>query len=156
MNKKGFVLIETIIVLLVVVVCMLALYKAYSFVFLNLKQNNYYDNINDIYKVNIVKKIFNFESIGEGENFHKEEIGACDLCMNYDCGVLLEEENLNINNVIYIRNINSFLNNPQGATNTDIDYIKTLDSTKAYLIIHYENNNKQHYASLPVEDLGGV
>ena len=49
MNKKGFVLLETVIVLLVTVIAMLGLYTTYAFVFKNLKQARKYDNINDVY-----------------------------------------------------------------------------------------------------------
>lgn len=159
MNRKGFVLIETIIVLIVVVLSMLGLYKAYSFVFQNLKQNKYYDNINDVYKVNIFRKAFNsYPSAQEG--FLKVFRDNCSIYMDTNCNALFDSFKNNNNNdyLIYIsENIDDFLNDyGTGKTgnselnNTDINYLKTLESNRAYLIYHYKNinENRDYYASL--------
>lgn len=158
MNRKGFVLIETIIVLIVVVLSMLGLYKAYSFVFQNLKQNKYYDNINDVYKVNIFRKAFNsYPSAQEG--FLKVFRDDCSKYMDTNCNALFDSFKNNNNNdyLIYIsENIDDFLNDyGTGKTgnselnNTDINYLKTLESNRAYLIYHYKNiENRDYYASL--------
>lgn len=148
MNKKGFVLVETIIVLVVVIVSMLGLYKAYSFVFSNLKQNRYYDNINDIYKINIVKKTFT--SGYPSSNYIKIEAVDCTNYMSVDCTDLYTL--LNIDYVIY-NNINIkdvILGTHTDLTNTDINYMKVLQNGHKYLIIHYQKDSKDYYASLSV------
>ena len=54
MKKKGFVLLETVVVIVIVVIAMLGLFRTYLYLFGNLKLNRYYDNINDIYKVGLM------------------------------------------------------------------------------------------------------
>ncbi len=149
MNRKGFVLVETIIVLVVVIVSMLGLYKAYSFVFSNLKQNRYYDNINDIYKINVIKKTFT--NGYPSSNYIKIESVDCTGYMSGDCTDLYTL--LDIDYVIYNNiNIKEVLSGTHtDLTNTDINYMKILQNNHKYLIIHYESDNKDYYASLSMK-----
>ncbi len=149
MKKKGFVLVETIIVMVVVIVSMLGLYKAYSFVFQNLKHNLYYDNINDIYKINVIKKTFiNYPS----GSYIKIARGNCEDYMTEDCTSLYTL--LGIDYIIYNNiNIVDVLSSENNLTNTDKNYIKFLENGHKYVIIHYEKNNKDYYTSLSVGDI---
>lgn len=153
MNKKGFVLIETIVVLLVVVVCMLGLYKAYSFVFEDAKQNKYYDDINDIYKINILKRTFieGYPTIDSG--YVKFEPSECaQYGMSEDCTSLLTE--FKVRDVIYTTmNISEILDshvstNIDVLSNTDIEYMKHLEDNHRYLIIRSSKDGYNYYASL--------
>lgn len=149
MRQKGFVLIETIIVLVVVIISMLGLYKAYSFVSINLKQNMLYDNINEIYKVNIIKKVV---ETYPADNYIKITSANCTNYMISDCTQLYTL--LDIDYVIYNNiDVQSVLASPGTLTNTDKNYIKKLESGYKYLIIHSEKNDKDYYASLV---MGGV
>ena len=147
MKKSGFVLIETIIVLVVVVVCMLGLYKSYSFLFNNLKQNKYYDNINDIYKINSVKKLFltGFPS----DDYIKITTSNCASYMSSDCTQIYAL--LGIDTVFYTGvNIDVVLTSASDLSNTDKNYMKFLENGHKYLIIHYVKNTFDYYSSLAI------
>ena len=54
MNKKGFVLLETIAVLSIICVTLITLYSGYIRIIKNVKIRNYYDNTEYIYKAKLV------------------------------------------------------------------------------------------------------
>jgi hypothetical protein len=58
MNRKEFVFIETIVVLVVVMVIMIGIYSSYSIINRNATKREKYDNINDIYKVNLIMSFY--------------------------------------------------------------------------------------------------
>ena len=53
--KRGFVLVETIIVITVLCFILIALYGAYSRVLVNVNKKSFYDNTEYIYKTNIIR-----------------------------------------------------------------------------------------------------
>lgn len=55
-NKKGFVLIETIIVMSILLIGMILLYSNYNKMILNSGKINYYDNVEDIYTAYYISK----------------------------------------------------------------------------------------------------
>ena len=55
MNKKGFVLIETIVVILVLCVLLIMLYGGYMNVITSVQKKSHYDNTEYIYKTTLVK-----------------------------------------------------------------------------------------------------
>lgn len=149
-RKEGFVLIETIIVIVVVVVCMLGLYKSYSFVFNNLKQNMNYEKINDIYILNAIYKTL--RELPQ-DNYVKITPETCLSYMTEDCEPLFSS--LEIDNLIYISiGAEDLMKDIQadGLSNTDINYISTLQRGYKYLILHYNKNEKDYYASLALEE----
>ena len=138
MDKKGFVLLETVIVLLVTVIAMLGLYTTYAFVFKNLKQARKYDNINDVYKLNVFSTYFN------------ETSEVCQSLMN----------DLEFNYLMYTKtSMDSVLaGNTSGLSNTDINYMKTLEYNFKFLIgVHCNNNDCNgsdiHYVYLKAGEL---
>lgn len=58
-NKKGFVLIETIIVMSVLLIGMIILYSNYNKMIINSSKVNYYDNVEDIYAAYYAYKYVN-------------------------------------------------------------------------------------------------
>lgn len=148
MRKKGFVLVETIIVLVVVLVSMIGLYKTYYSVLNNLNQNKYYDNINDLYKINTLKKTF---INGYPADDYKKILKAdCTTYMSEDCGALYDLFSFDyiIYNSVDVTELLSGVKTD--LTNTDVNYIKYLQDNHKYLIVHYEKNSKDYYASLSV------
>lgn len=151
MKRNGFILVETVIVLVIVIVSMLGLYKAYSFVSINLKQNRYYDNMNDIYKANIIKKAF-IDGLPTG-NYIKLTSSNCGDYISEDCEELYTLMGIDYVIVSNIE-ISSILSGSHtGLSNTDLNYIKYLPAGYKYLMISYEKDNHNYYASLSTGEI---
>ncbi len=56
MKRKGFVLLETIVVITVLCVILIALYGSYSNMLVNVKKKSNFDNTEFIYKTSVVRK----------------------------------------------------------------------------------------------------
>lgn len=142
-DKNGFIFIETIIVLTITMVTLLALYNGYSLIIKSVENRKYYENINDVYKANVVKKMLNTD---------ESNLVIDNNCFNYmdlNCSEILD--NLNISKVLITDNVLNIINN-NDYSNSLRKYVKTLNKDTKYLIIIREDNNKKYYASLK---LGG-
>lgn len=162
MDKKGFVLLETVIVLLVTVIAMLGLYTTYAFVFKNLKQARKYDNINDVYKLYVFYDLKNQSALDSiGGNFVKITPSTCSTYFNETsevCQSLMND--LEFNYLMYTKtSMDSVLaGNTSGLSNTDINYMKTLEYNFKFLIgVHCNNNDCNgsdiHYVYLKAGEL---
>ena len=88
MKKNGFVFVETIVVLVVLVVGMVSLYAFYNGITANIEKREYYDNISDLYKTEIVRNYINTSSLsGTG----LVEITSSNFIDNTKYSTLLEE-----------------------------------------------------------------
>ena len=145
MNKSGYIFIETIIVLTVTMICLLSLYNGYSLVVKSSTNKKYYDNINDVYKVNIVKKILKSNS--------NDLLINKDNCTNYmDCNLILTD--LEIENVFITDDLTKIINSENKEYKNSLKkYLKTLDNDKKYIIISRKENNNMYYASLKLGDV---
>lgn len=167
MNKKGFVLIETIVVILVLCVLLIMLYGGYMNVITAVQKKSHYDNTEYIYKTTLVKdylleKNINIET--------KTIITICqgkDACLERFTDNYMKEliNQMHINS-IYITNWNPAKigkNNFSGLEATTQNYLNKLDATdeNAYrLIVMYENENSlgktpavYEYASIKIGDV---
>ncbi len=147
MNKSGYIFIETIIVLTVTMICLLSLYNGYSLVVKSSTNKKYYDNINDVYKVNIVKKILKSNS--------NDLLINKDNCTNYmdmNCNLILTD--LEIENVFITDDLTKIINSENKEYKNSLKkYLKTLDNDKKYIIISRKENNNMYYASLKLGDV---
>lgn len=140
MNNKGYIFIETIVVLSITMVSLLVLFNGYSLLTKSAYQKKYFDNINDIYKVNVIKHMMKET---ENVSFVKPE---CNSFMNEDCINVLEK--FNIERVILIDNIESI-----NTTNDNlIKYLNNLEKNNKYIIIERKENNNYYYASLKIKE----
>ncbi len=147
MNKSGYIFIETIIVLTVTMICLLSLYNGYSLVVKSSTNKKYYDNINDVYKANIVKKILKSNS--------NDLLINKDNCTNYmdmNCNLILTD--LEIENVFITDDLTKIINSENKEYKNSLKkYLKTLDNDKKYIIISRKENNNMYYASLKLGDV---
>ena len=152
-NNKGFVLLETAVVLIIVVMAMLGLYSTYSFVFKSLKQSEKYDNINDVYKLNIFYDMRK-ESVLDSLTSNFIKITSSDCTTYFDdshCSNLMSD--LGFSYFIYInKDMDLVLLDPSGLSNTDINYLKSLEFGTRYLVGAYGSDSDMHYVSLKVGD----
>lgn len=155
MNKKGFVLLETIVVLVITVVCMLGLFLTYSFVIENLKQARYYDNIGDVYKLNVLYSILDKDSVSNINNYEIITSANCSSYFENNCADLIDSR-LKFNYlIITTADINSILaSHNSDLKPSDINYFKTLENGYTYLIGFYNNGyqleGNNYYVSLKV------
>lgn len=169
--KKGFVLLETVIVLIVTVISMLGLFLTYSFVFKSLKSEAKYDDINDVYKLNIFFSKMEsrgfpndeFLIINSNSNDSSDIVKSCLFYFDDNCSDLMLK--LEIDYFIYLNSNMDILSNSivkSKLNNTDINYFEKLDHNKSHLIGVYKkgnsecntnNNCEYHYVSLEVGDL---
>ncbi|MEG1558618.1 MAG: hypothetical protein RR228_00725 [Bacilli bacterium] len=140
--KKGFVLVETMVVSLFVVVSLVLLYKSFSAVMVKAKARNYYDNITDIYKLKTLLSDVKTDTITNNSGLL--EITSTSAYVN-DLFPLMKKTLFTENAMLYLLNDSSV----PITTNSLSTYIKTLESSsKKYYIIEYKKDNKYYYASL--------
>ncbi len=153
-DNKGFVLIETMVVLTVTMISLLTLYSAYILILKNAQQKQYYDNINDVYKANVVLNLSEENKLYEFNNTNGYVAYTPSNCsangaMVKDCSELFN--NLDITYAIYTKkgaNINQSDTNI--FVNTFKKYISSIDTNNANLIIIRDVNDKKYYASIVV------
>ncbi len=158
--KKGFVFIETITVLMVLVTVLLSVFLSYQNITSNIDKREYYDNISDIYKTNIIRKRINLESLDKpGVSYISMDTSNCAEYMDSNCASLLEDLDVD---KIYI-NLEK-IGNVSGGNfpNTLKDYLKTIETSrgnamgrdeelfKRMIIVNYKYRDHNYYASLDI------
>ena len=154
MNKKGFVLMETIVVIVVVSVALLTIFSSYNKILSKLRTENKYDTSEYIYITKYIKDYIQDRGIGF-------EVG--DLCSELS-GEICENKNIkdlsldskidnkiitlyNIEKIYLLTNLNEFdkemTNGKKNSSLFDaymIDYITTLDvrDKDKLLIVEYK------------------
>lgn len=145
--KNGFIFVETIVVLTVTMVSLMALYGSYILVMKSAENKKYYDNINDVYKVNIAKKML---LTNPANGIYPQN--KCINIMQSDCtGVL---EGLGVTHVIItdtdsIRDLTR--TNHEVMKNSFKRYLQILstrEKNSKFIIIVRDEDGKKHYASL--------
>ncbi len=172
MKKNGFIFVETIVVLVIVVLALSMIMSSYSLVVRKNNINKYYDRANEIYALYYIMKygttstdnyILPLDSDGNINRFytHRNDCAGTEI-NNYipNCTNVLKDMN-----IIYIGVINSVeyeLNNPDTKyTNGVIEYLKHLQKEKVdddgnkiktkYAIGVFYINKEYYYASLIIE-----
>lgn len=69
MNKKGFILVETIVVILVLCVLLIMLYGGYMNVISAVQRKSYYDNAEYIYKTSLIRDKIIADNFKEYEHY---------------------------------------------------------------------------------------
>lgn len=144
MQNKGFIFIETVIVLVVLSASLIGLYSSFSSVINTLENRKKYDNINDIYKVNIISEILtNVPS----DTYTIIDSSSCQNYMNSDCTEIFNE--LNISEVLLTNtNIQTILNLDIDIPNTMKEYLQTINKNEKSIVARFNRNSENYYASL--------
>jgi len=145
-NKKGFVFIETVIVLVVLVVSLMGLYSMFSHVVTNASRRESYDNINDIYKVNIIKKLLTYDVT---QSYLIIDKTNCSNYMNTDCEFIFEE--LSVEKVLITNmNINELIKLNIDIPNTMKEYLKTINKNNRSIVVGFTREEAKNYSSLEI------
>ena len=137
--KRGFALLETMIVITFVLVSLLLLYKSVNNMYKNTRQNIMYDDVSNIYKTYYLKE---YISLNNDINTNYKELTCNNLNIN-NCLELFKELNLN---KIYIVDVNN-----KNINNANLkEYLNSLNNKdiKYRFIGEFINNKTYSYASL--------
>ena len=150
MTKKGFVFIETIIVIVLLSVGIASMYSLMSNITTDIKMRKYFDNISDLYKTNIIRN--NTNKYLTGSTYLEITKDNCTSYMSSNCNSLLTD--LEVERVVIsFTNLDNIINSDTTLPNSLNEYLKTINSykTNKYIIVNYKYNNKNYYASLEVK-----
>lgn len=150
MTKKGFVFIETIIVIILLSVGIASMYSLMSNITTDIKTRKYFDNISDLYKTNIIRN--NTNKNLTGSTYLEITKDNCTSYMSSNCNSLLTD--LEVERVVInFTNLDNIINSDTTLPNSLNEYLKTINSykTNKYIIVNYKYNNKNYYASLEVK-----
>jgi hypothetical protein len=150
MTKKGFVFIETIIVIVLLSVGIASMYSLMSNITTDIKTRKYFDNISDLYKTNIIRN--NTNKNLTGSTYLEITKDNCTSYMSSNCNSLLTD--LEVERVVInFTNLDNIINSDTRLPNSLNEYLKTINSykTNKYIIVNYNYNNKNYYASLEVK-----
>jgi len=176
LNKKGFMLVESIIVTVVVVTIMTSLYIVFNRVYNNYTKKSTYTNIDGVYALKeIMDFMINTETtnsfmfndlINNNTNYTEITCDTSNASFNDFCNTLVNEHNINNNKIYLVSNNNISLNNlkenVENQTFKDyIDYLMNIgihsvnflgNNTKYthILLLEISYNNINKYAYLPL------
>lgn len=148
MNKKGFVFMETLVVLIVLVLGIVSLYSIYINLSSNIERRKHYDNVSDLYKTDLIRSNFTNTDF-DGNNVLIINSSNCETYMKEDCSSLLI--GLNVNNIyINLTTTKNLYNSNNTFSNSLKEYLKTMYSENytRYIIVNYVYDGINYYASL--------
>lgn len=169
--KKGFVLMETIVVISVLCVILIILYASYSKILIGVQKKSLYDNTEYLYKTSIVRDYL--EDVISNDSYHSDQIYM--YCRNTISASKCYDESITNNfkndlfkmmgvESVYITIWNANEIDPNELTRfeaTTQNYIKTMDPTdeSGYrIIVMFKDQNNEtdkdiyQYASLRFKD----
>ena len=149
MKNKGFVLVETIVVILVLCVLLIMLYGGYMNVISAVQRKSYYDNTEYIYKTNLVKEYFEDSGFSgyDGSSVYIYCQGNSDCLGNGDTYFKSLVTNMRINSIYFTKWFTSDINSGElsDLEATTQNYIKKLDPTKEsgyrIIVMYVDENN---------------
>lgn len=142
MNKRGFVLVETLIVSTIVIISLMSLVVSYNNIINKTNMSQNYDNINDIYKIYYLKKLINTD-----ENNLYITNDNCEEYISPDCINIYNSLNIKY---ILISDGSSDIKSNSNYNNTLNEYLKSnsLISGQKRIIVEFNRFNKYYYASI--------
>ena len=150
MTKKGFVFIETIIVIVLLSVGIASMYSLMTNITTDIKSRKYFDNISDLYKTNIIRD--NVSKNLTGTTYLEITKDNCTSYMSSNCNSLLTD--LEVERVVVnFASLDNIINSDTTIPNSMNEYLKTINTykTNKYIIVNYKYNSKNYYASLEVK-----
>ena len=146
MNKKGFVLMETIVVIVVISVALLTIFSSYNKILRKTKAENKYDTSEYIYMTEHVKKYLSNYSCTKNE--YEMGINSSATPMNHfssSCGFSVTNHPFNIKGIYLVKSVMKAKANDLEKFNANmIDYIRKLDvgENDTLIIVEYQRPAK--------------
>ena len=149
--KKGFALLETLIVITFLMVSLLLLYGTFSNMLSNSKKNILYDNASNIYKVYYVKEYLKLGNLANIETDNIKEI-TCNEIHISGCNNLINK--LEITNMYIAKTDLKDYEKDKFSSNLN-NYLDTLSNKmkeKYRLILEFNTENTLAYASIGINE----
>ena len=146
MKNKGFVLMETIVVIVVISVALLTIFSSYNKILSKVKSENKYDTSEYIYMTSYIKKVLKGCGYSANDIYNVSNTSITEHYSNNSCSIKTKLQNtgIEVDKIYILKNINNFKKNINkatinGVTNTSIknnsqifdaymiDYLKKLD-----------------------------
>ncbi len=146
--RKGFALLETIVVITVLSVSMLTLYKSFAGLVNDSNKSILYDDVRDIYKAYYLKEyllVNNFKSLLDNKNI--KELDCNDLDIS-SCDSLFKEMDIN---KMYVTKYDLKDYDDSKYSSNFNNYINSLSNKGDYkyrFIVEFNNHDTYSYASL--------
>ena len=146
--KKGFALLETMVVVTFLAVSLLLLYSSFRNMINNNKKNVYYDNASYIYEAYYLKEYLDIKNNTKLLKQDIEEI-TCDDFIKDGCKKIIEEFNIKS---MYLAKTNIKEYKESSTLN---NYLNSLSSSSYpyRFIIEIRDGNTYSYASMGIEEL---
>ncbi len=141
--KKGFVLMESIVVILIVTISLLTIFSSYNKILSKLREENKYDTTEYLYMTNQVKKIIQKYNLSPSIFNMKQPSSSTNILKEYKENDTYESllDTYNVKKVYILSNINNLAkDNLKKFDGYIIDYIKKLDTSdeEILLIVEYQ------------------
>lgn len=147
--KKGFVFLETIIVIVLLSTSLIGIYSLTTKITTNIENRKYFDNVSDIYKTKIIREDLQLSKL-VGNDYLNIDKDNCEIYMTDKCATLLDD--LSVNRIIVnFDKISIIKNSTNDFPNSMKEYLNTFkDSESNYVIVNFMYDSKNYYASLEV------
>lgn len=146
--KKGFALLETIVVITFLSVSMLILYNTFAGMVENSKKNILYDDASNIYRVFFLKYYLNVDDLSNLSNISIKEI-TCDDFSLTSCKSLINEMNINKMYIVNY-NIKDFHNNFSSNLNNYLSSLSNKENFKYRFVVEFKCDETYAYSSLGI------
>ncbi len=148
--KRGFALLETIVVITFVMVSLLLLYTTFVNMYNNTQRNIGYDDASNIYKMYYLKEYLNLHNLQDLLNDEDIITLSCDNFNFSSCPSLIDS--LALNNLYLVKyGLKSY--DSEKYSSSFNNYINSLSNHEAYtyrLVGEFLIDNNYHYASIGV------
>lgn len=149
--KKGFALLETLIVITFLVVSLLLLYGTFSNMIGNSKKNILYDNASNIYKAYYVKEYLSLSNLRNIETDNIKEL-TCNEMNISGCEILIDKLNIS---KMYIAKINLKEYGRDKYTSNLNNYLDTLSNksnVRYRFILEFKEQDTLAFASIEINE----
>ena len=89
--KKGFIFMETLIVLVVLMVTVVGMYGMFVRLSTDIENRKYYDNISDLYKTDILRSEINKSKLTSTSSLIEITKNNCSTYMSSSCASIITE-----------------------------------------------------------------
>lgn len=150
--KKGFALLETLIVITFLSVSLLLLYSTFTNMIDNSRKNILYDDVSNIYKAYYTKEYLKLGELTNIETDNIKELTCSDFTIS-GCKNILTKFKVN---KMYIAKID--LKTPDKINISDnlrgyLDTLSNKSNDKYRLILEFKNGEKYSYSSISINEV---
>lgn len=138
MKNRGFVLMETIVVIVVISVALLTIFSSYNKILSKVKSENKYDTSEYIYMTNYIKE--HIKSVCEVATIDADNIANNTITNYATCNGGNEFNVFNVEKIYVLTNLNDAGSNAHKFDAYMIDYIRKLDvyNDEELIIVEYK------------------